>query len=210
MLKSNTDNNIKNTKTIKAIKTTKTAKAIQTVKTVKTTKTVKTAKINKIYRPTFFMDTEKTQEIRAGGVLFYKYNEDKTDCELLLIKTRYHYEDFGGCTDAEDNNILETVTREVQEESNGIFCKEDVYEKIKNSNPIYIARSKYVLYFMELDKRYDVSLFGEKEFHDDIYRTVEWIPYDTFTDNNFINKLNFRLRAHNVLEYLAEKININS
>lgn len=196
---------IKNTKTARTANVSKTAK---TAKTVKTAKAVRTAKMVKASRPTFFLDVEKTQEIRAGGVLFYKYNEDKSNCELLLIKTCYCYEDFGGCTDAIDSNILETVSREVQEESNGIFCKKDVYEKIKDVNPIYIARSKYVLYLVELDKRYDVSLFGEKEFHDNICRTVEWIPYDMLNDNNFINKLNFRLKAFNVLEHLAREINI--
>lgn len=153
-------------------------------------------------RPTFYMDDEKQIELRAGGVLFYKFNEDKTNFDLLLIYSRNNYEDFGGCTDAQDKDILDTVSREVDEESNNIFKKDIIKEKIKDIKPIYIKHCKYALYFVELNDDYNPKDFGTKEIHDNINRTVEWVSYDNFNDEEFIKKLSFRLKSYNVLEYL--------
>lgn len=176
-------------------------------KTVKNTKTTKRVKTVKQTRPTFYLDTDKTEEVRAGGILFYKYNDDMTNFDLLLINSRNNYEDFGGCTDNDDENILDTVAREVEEESNKIFKKKFIMDKIKETEPVYIKHCKYALYFIELDEYYDPVDFGDREIHDNIARTVEWVSYDSFSDQDFINKLNFRLKSYNVLNYL-KKINI--
>lgn len=152
-------------------------------------------------RPTFYLDDEHTQELRAGGVLFYKYNEDKTNFDLLLIYSRNNYEDFGGCTDENDTNIIDTVSREVNEESNGIFEQDVIKNKIKDSIPIYIKHCKYALYFVELHENYNSGDFGDKEIHDNINRTVEWVSYDKFNDQEFIKNLNFRLKSYNVLNH---------
>lgn len=150
-------------------------------------------------RPTFYLDeSEKTQELRAGGILFYKYNMDKTNVDLLLTYSRNNYEDFGGCTDLIDNNIIDTISREVAEESNNIFDKCELKEKLKTLIPIYIKHCKYALYFVELEKDYDTQLFGNTEIHDNIQRTVEWISRDKFPEV----KLNFRLKSFNVLNHL--------
>lgn len=156
----------------------------------------------KVERPTFYLDPENTQELRAGGVLFYKYNEDKTNFDLLLMYSRNNYEDFGGCTDNKDTDIKCTVAREVSEESNNIFTLDFIKEKIEDLEPIYIKHCKYALYFVELDGDYNTKDFGNKEIHDNIDRTVEWVSYDKFSDDDFIKKLNFRLRSFNVLNYL--------
>lgn len=183
------------------------AKITKTVKTVKTVKPTKRIKTVKQTRPTFYLDIDKTEEVRAGGILFYKYTDDMTNFDLLLINSRNNYEDFGGCTDNDDKNILDTVAREVEEESNHIFKKEFVMDKIKETEPVYIKHCKYALYFIELNEYYDPIDFGDREIHDNINRTVEWISYDNFSDQDFINKLNFRLKSYNVLNYL-KKINI--
>jgi len=165
-------------------------------------------KINKVnVRPTFYMDEEKQIELRAGGILFYKYNDDKTNFDLLLIYSRNNYEDFGGCTDEQDKNIIDTVSREVNEESNGIFKVDDIKEKIKDINPLYIKHCKYALYCVELIDNYNPKDFGGKEIHDNIKRKVEWVSFDNFSDNDFVAKLNFRLRAYNVLNYLKTLLN---
>lgn len=164
--------------------------------------TVKKVTNPKNNRPTFYLDDEKIQELRAGGVLFYRFNPDIADFELLMIYARNNYEDFGGCTDAIDKNIMDTVTREVVEESNEIFKKEFIKEHIEKAEPIYIKHCKYALYFIELDDYIDPTDFGDKEIHDDIDRTVEWIPYKQFNDQQFIEKLNFRLKSFNVLNHL--------
>ena len=157
-------------------------------------------------RPTFYLDEEKQIELRAGGVLFYKFNEDKTNFDLLLIYSRNNYEDFGGCTDAIDKDILDTVSREVDEESNNIFKKDIIRNKIKDLDPIYIKHCKYALYFIELIEDYNPEDFGTKEIHDNINRTVEWVSYDNFSNDDFIKILNFRLKSHDVLNYLKNLV----
>jgi hypothetical protein len=156
---------------------------------------------NKV-RPTFYLDDEKTIELRAGGILFYKYNEDKTNFDMLMIKSREKYEDFGGCTDILDKDIYDTISREVEEESNGIIKKHEVRKLIENQNPIYIKHCKYALFIVETNIDYIPKDFGNLEIHDNIERTVEWISYDQTNDSEFKKKLNFRLTSYNVLNYL--------
>lgn len=150
-------------------------------------------------RPTFYLvdDYEKENPIRAGGVLFYKKN-DVGKYELLMIYSRDRYEDFGGQTDPTDEDLVDTVSREAEEESNKIFTKEFIKEKIKDIEPIYIKNCKYMLYIVEIDKYYDPKIFGDKEIHEDIDRTMEWVPYDELKHK----RLNFRLTDRNVTREL--------
>jgi len=147
-------------------------------------------------RPIFYFNDDKNSEIRAGGILFYKYN--KTNFDLLLTYSRNNYEDFGGCTDENDKNIIDTISREVVEESNNIFNQTEIKKKLEDAHCVYVKHCKYIVYFVELAEDYDVSLFGDTEVCDNFKRTVEWVPYDTI--NNI--KLNFRLKSYNVLNYL--------
>ena len=160
--------------------------------------------IKKSSRPTFYLNNDKTLELKAGGILFYKYNEGQAEFEILMINSRNNYEDFGGCNDISDKDIRDTVSREVEEESNNIFNKKDIKEKLESLEPIYIKNSKYALYFVQLDEYVDPKDFGDKEIHDDLDRTVEWIPYSKFDDQDFLNKLNFRLKSFSVLNYLKK------
>ena len=147
-------------------------------------------------RPTFYHQNDKGKPIRAGGVLFYKL--DKDAYKLLLIYSRNNYEDFGGCTDNIDKNIKETVSREVAEESNFVFSQKFVQDKLNDEKSVYITKSKYILYFIELKEDYDPNIFGDKEHHDGFDRTVEWIPYSEFDDL----KLNWRLKNWTVSNYM--------
>lgn len=150
-------------------------------------------------RPTFLFDN---QPVRAGGVLFYHHDKETNEYELLMIHSRGKYEDFGGQTDDVDKDYLDTVSREVEEETNNIIPKEYIRSKIENLEPIYIKHCKYILYCIEVDTYYDPHIFGDHEKVDNIDRTVEWVSYDTFKSQEFIKKLNFRLTAYNVQNYL--------
>jgi len=150
-------------------------------------------------RPTF---TLNEQQVRAGGVLFYYHNKKPDQFELLMINSRNKYEDFGGQTDEADKDFYDTICREVEEESNGIFPREFISDKIKSLEPIYIKHCKYVLYCVELDDHIDPSIFGDHEDTDDINRTVEWVSYDDFISQEIKKKLNFRLTAYNVMNHL--------
>ena len=153
-------------------------------------------------RPTFFLHNDPTQPLRAGGILFYKYSRDIADFELLMMYTRGQFEDFGGCTDEQDNDIIDTVTREAEEESNGVFKREELKERLVGIEPIYVKLGKYALYCVELTQYYDPALFGDMELHDNISRTVKWIPYENFNNPEFIKKLHFRLNQQIILQHL--------
>lgn len=142
----------------------------------------------KIERPVFYHKGNKDKELKAGGIIFYK------DKKLLLINSNNKIEDFGGKTEPKDKNIYDTVAREVEEESNRIFNFNDIRNKIEDENYIYIPWSKYALFFIELDKYYDIKIFGNKEEYENINRTVEWVTLDEFLSR----KKNFRLIGKSV------------
>jgi hypothetical protein len=157
-------------------------------------------------RPTFYLDGDKEKPIKAGGVLFYRINRKKKDIEFLLIRNRNQYEDFGGRTDSIDKEILDTVCREVDEESNNIF-KKDVIQKQLTTAPIYSGWSKYIIYLLELkNNHYNVRTkkFGKKELHDNIPRTMHWIKYSVYKTPEFQKKLNFRLKIKELYTMLDE------
>ena len=70
---------------------------------------------------------------------------------------------------------------------------------------IYSKPSKYLTYFIPTDMEYDPVSFGNKELHDDIDRTVEWIPYNILKNKNtFHNKLHFRLKNNSFIDTIKE------
>ncbi len=143
-------------------------------------------------RPSFNYDGDSDLEIRAGGLIYYRIVDHNP--EFLMIKSRGRYEDFGGCTDLKDTCIEDTVAREACEESNEIFERDVVFDEIKKTCGTYYPKSKYVVYLVKTDIDYNVNDFGDKELHDNIERTVEWVPYSSLKNKEFIrNKLHFRL-----------------
>jgi hypothetical protein len=155
-------------------------------------------------RPSFYYQDNPEMELKAGGVLFYRFNSEIKEYELLLINTRNNYEDFGGRTDSQDQSIIETVSREVEEESNELFSKKMILDKMKNAHTEYIKHCKYILYFVELTDFIDPKLFGDREIHDNFDRTVEWVKLDQLLENKLNLKLNFRLKSWNVTNFLKK------
>ena len=151
----------------------------------------------------FYLDK---QEIKAGGILFYRIKNDNID--LLLIKRNNKYEDFGGKVDEEDNNIEETIAREVEEESNKIFKKENIINILKDNieNYYYNKTSKYLLYLVKLNSDFDTNVdkFGNMENHDKIFRRVEYVKLETFLDKEFQNNICFRLKIYSLLNKLRQ------
>jgi ADP-ribose pyrophosphatase YjhB (NUDIX family) len=158
-------------------------------------------------RPTFYKNNEKDKPIRAGGVLFYY--QDDGEPEILMIKNRGYYEDFGGKTEMVDRTIEDTIAREVEEESNSVFHRDEIRSYLSDRNTINAHNSKYLLYFVKLDKYCDTSVFGDREYHDGFDRTVEWIPYSQLMDKDFIKKsLHYRLRNKNFFDGLRRCVNL--
>lgn len=148
-------------------------------------------------RPTFsYKIKDKSFPIRAGGVMFYKVNDGNIDLLLIHNNVRDYYEDFGGCTDEKDKSIEETIAREVEEESNGKFKKNNIIQRLKFAKKSYTNTSKYLMYFIQVnteEEQYVSEDFGDKETHDNISRTINWYPLENVLKDEFISKLNPRV-----------------
>ena len=156
-------------------------------------------------RKTFYYMNDFTKPIRAGGVLLF--NNKKSKIKLLMIKKTYQlmYEDIGGKTSSFDDDIYETISREVSEETNNLINSEIIKKQMYSGKCFYMSHAKYLLIIVKSNS-YERKLtdkdFGDKEIHDDINRTIEWINLNDFLEN----KLNFnpRLHSNELKEYLSE------
>ena len=117
----------------------------------------------------------------GGGIILYHGKK------LLLqkVKGEDYWEDFGGKTDKEDENIIETAFRETEEESNGMLNKEFLENLIKlNKKKCYylLQNNTYFIYVIYVSRSVKDSLtpekFGDVEKHDGIRRRVEWVDKD--------------------------------
>lgn len=117
-------------------------------------------------RPTFYIDNKP---VRAGGVIFY-YRDFYNNVTFLMQKQdeKEYLEDIGGRSDKLDLNIKSMIFREVLEESNFVLK-----EELDNFNEfIYNETGKYILYFVELKKRYPCFAFGNEEIYTKIKRKI--------------------------------------
>jgi hypothetical protein len=140
-------------------------------------------------RPTFYNNNNnKTEPIRAGGIIFYKIDELTKQIKMLMQYTerigidgikRNVYEDIGGKTDEKDTNINDTIIRETIEETNNIITEEMMKEHLtKNIYCIYSKKSKYCLLLIEANKNVsniDRRTFGKKEKSSGKLRQFHWI-----------------------------------
>jgi hypothetical protein len=162
--------------------------------------------MTKITKPVFSHDGG---DVKAGGCLLYKFNKDN-ELYILLMKSREKFEDLGGTTDTKDKTILDTISREVYEESNKLISKESIKARIEKLTPIYIKTSKYLLYILEAteeEAKLKSELFGKLELHDNIKRTVHWMKYNRIKDEDYQEKLNFRLKYYPVFNKLKSVYN---
>jgi len=124
-----------------------------------------------------------TNTISAAGCLFYK--NTKNGKELLLIKyadpSWPKLDDLGGKIDSNDKTIIDTIVREVGEESNNIISESQIRNLLlqKENKYFYNKQSKYYLILVKVDDKFfpDTSVFGDKEEHDKINRTINWYNF---------------------------------
>lgn len=155
-------------------------------------------------RPIFYIGEN---ECKAGGIILYDISPTLDEPLFLMINSRNKYEDFGGKSDIGDIDIEYMACRETAEESNFILDKEKLYEKIKKDKikPCYSKLAKYAVFVVETDTHYDPASFGDKELHENIERTVEWLPLHLLKDYKFTNsKLHIRLRNKSFFDRLNE------
>ena len=156
---------------------------------------------------TLYLNEDDAKPVKAAGVIFYKTIKGKL--ELLILKNNNDkYEDIGGKVDFDDETIFHAAGREVEEETNGMIKSDDVLDRLKNSVFVYVPRSKYIIYLVEAninETKLNKEDFGDKEEHDDIYRTIGWITKDVFMNQSTIKfKLNNRLKSKELFNNIRE------
>ena len=131
--------------------------------------------MNKECRPTFY--TKSGKSIRAGGILFF---HEKLGYLMQKVESNglFEYTDFGGKTDPVDVDIVDTILRELREETNYtlFFSRED----IKNKSTVkYLEVSKYLLLIhrVQADFALEIENMGDKELCNHHMRTVEWVKH---------------------------------
>lgn len=172
-----------------------------------------------LFRKVFYYDNDQTKPILAAGVLLVKDSPNK---EVLVQKvssanTGYNFTDFGGKIDLEDKSVIEAIARELGEEINfGIFengrkMSKTSLKKFLQTNIIkktYIQLAKYFLIFVKFDpSQYslDMDIIGNKETHDEIPRTVEWITAEEFVNSHFAHHLHPRLWSKDILQFFGHR-----
>lgn len=155
-------------------------------------------------RKVFFYDD---QQVNACGCLFVNVKSKK----LLLIKyfdQNKLLDDLGGKVDHCDETILDTIFREVTEESNGLIDKPLILDLMHTNKYFvcYTIQSKYYFLTVEVDDTFfpDTSLFGLREVHENINRRIEW---HTISDVMRDKSLSRRILCPNMLRYLKNIIN---
>jgi hypothetical protein len=137
-------------------------------------------------RPTFF--NKSKQPIRAGGVIYYRFNKFSNKIQLLLQQIDKKFEDMGGKTAENDIDINHTIGRELVEETNGIISMDEFYLQVNKYNDcIYSSTGKYLLYILPANEHISSTKlleYSNKEFYDNVTRTVHWVNLDSL--NNII------------------------
>lgn len=129
-------------------------------------------------RPTFF--TKNGNPIRAGGVLF---THKKLGYLMQKVETKdsnYKYTDFGGKTDAVDLDIVDTILRELREETNNeLIISRDLLEK--KSIKKYLSESKYLIFIIRVksDFALEIENMGDEEICNKHKRKVVWVKKPT-------------------------------
>ena len=125
-----------------------------------------------------------TNTISAAGCLFRKGDKG------LLIKYRDpgwpKLDDFGGQVDHGDASPLETIIREVVEETNGVISRQMMVDMLAlGYKTHYNNYSKYYGVIIDVPDDFfqDTSVFGEIELVDNIYRTVNWYNFSEVKDS---------------------------
>lgn len=155
--------------------------------------------------------------VKAAGVIFTKkgYNYNSILMQDLTLKN--YIQDFGGKVDDTDKNILETVCRELFEESNASiyykntkkFLSINQLKRLVNNNRyriLYLKNSKYLFFFVNFPNTVNINfnVSGDYEILDMIPRTVKWYTMKDFFELQQKNKLHIRLDNKYVLNILSE------
>jgi len=150
----------------------------------------------------YYHDNDPTKPISAAGVLIYRNYQDKMFC--LIQDHNNQYEDIGGNVGCGDGRLIETIGREVEDETNGIICSSDIIGRLATAKKIYIPAFKYCLHIIEATEKETMLTKADfKEKH--IRRTIGWIAREDIARPATIRyRINLRLRSKALFDYLKE------
>lgn len=116
------------------------------------------------------------------------------------------WEDFGGKVDEGDKSLYDTAVRETLEESNNMFCEQDLRDgltKLPSQHFIWNVNCSYGTFLLPLREKIDTKLLGEKELHDNLERVCKWVTYKEFIQQRR-DKLHIRLKTKKLLSILDQ------
>ena len=134
--------------------------------------------------------------INSGGALFYKRENNKL--KLLIVENKGKYEDIGIQID-DTNNICHLLGLAIEESTNGKIKNKDIIERLEKASYIYIARFKYIIYFIE-------ATDNEKQLKkEDFNKSIGWITRENLCCSSAIKyKINYRLKTKLFFDKLIE------
>lgn len=152
----------------------------------------------------FYLHQDSNLPIIAGGIILYKIFNNNV--YLLLIDKNGIFEDLGGKTNARDETIQDTVSREAYEESNYLIDLNSVKKRLQASNYVYNPNSKYITYLIQANNK-EIQLkendFSNKEIQENIPRKIKWISLNTLLNPNIIKyRIACRLKHKNFFDQI--------
>jgi 8-oxo-dGTP pyrophosphatase MutT (NUDIX family) len=132
------------------------------------------------------------KHVFAAGVILSRLINGRI--ELLLQEKKGGFQDLGGKVDECDATVLDTITREASEETNGLLDKEDLKSRlsIEEKYYYYIPHSKYlftVLIATEKEAALEAEAFGSKEEGQGHERRILWVPIAELSSENLFCRL---------------------
>lgn len=155
---------------------------------------------------TLYINNDNTKPITAAGLLLYKNVNNKM--MLLIIDSDGKYEDIGGKIDSNDIDLYSTVAREVEEETNGQIKQQNIVDRLKFAQYIYVPQSKYLLFILEATQnecKLNKNDFGDHEINNGTVRDIGWLSREDLNIPATIKfRLNWRLRSKTLFTTLHD------
>lgn len=127
----------------------------------------------------------QSKPVKACGIIIVQYAEEPY---FLLQKRGKLYEDFGGKVEWSDQSVFDTMVREALEESNHRFDASSLYQRLLTTPFFYYHKKANYLYAVIQATEEEVYLidqdFGEVENHQQVERSVAWIPMSQISFGN--------------------------
>jgi hypothetical protein len=152
-----------------------------------------------------YLNDNSSKPVIGVGVLFYK--KVGTKVMLLVVEADAKYADIGGKINNNDSDIPSSLSRILEEITNGVITYENGLINLKNAQYIYISSEKYVIYFVEAnseEKKLIKEDFDNSDKKNGSFRKIGWkLREDLINEATVKYKLNSRLKSKNVINTIS-------